>query len=206
MKAMLHAATMVVSIGTSSAYADEDDGYSATTLFTLIPGERPSLAATAPGGADCGRGRRSGAQLCDHEPPRHVVVPAGPARRRLIAPPPAWNVLRLSEPNLALSPTTHWRWRPVRRVSIAAALALGLVALWAAILPLAAQPVSITQSPAMSTALFLCRTQRSIDHTCAAALANALIMEQLGRDATTTADRACHTDPRTLLKEGGSRP
>jgi hypothetical protein len=58
----------------------------------------------------------------------------------------------------------------------------------------------------MSTALFLCRTQRSIDHTCAAALANALIMEQLGRDATTTADRACHTDPRTLLKEGGSRP
>src|SRR3954466_9458487 len=66
MKAMLHAATMVVSIGTSSAYADEDDGYSATTLFTLIPGERPSLAATAPGGADCGRGRRSGAQLCAH--------------------------------------------------------------------------------------------------------------------------------------------
>ncbi len=94
----------------------------------------------------------------------------------------------------------------MRRFFITSVLALGLVALWAAILSLAAQPVSTTQSPAMSQALFLCRTQRGIDQTCAAALAKALIIEQPRRDATSAADQACHTDPRTLPREWGSHP
>jgi hypothetical protein len=38
-----------VSIGIGSAFADNGDGYSATTLFTSIPGEQPSLTAAAPG-------------------------------------------------------------------------------------------------------------------------------------------------------------
>jgi hypothetical protein len=45
---------------------------------------------------------------------------------------------------------------------IAAALALGLVTLWAASLPLTAQPVPATSSPAMSKALFLCRTHKAV--------------------------------------------
>jgi hypothetical protein len=48
MKTMLRAAVMVFSIGTSAAYADDGDGHSATTLFTSIPGEQPSLAAAGP--------------------------------------------------------------------------------------------------------------------------------------------------------------
>jgi hypothetical protein len=49
MKTMLRATILVFSIGIGSAYADDGDGYSATTLFTSIPGEQPSLTAAAPG-------------------------------------------------------------------------------------------------------------------------------------------------------------
>jgi hypothetical protein len=49
MKTMLRAAIMVVSIGTSSAYACDGDTYSATRLLTSIPSEQSSLAAAAPG-------------------------------------------------------------------------------------------------------------------------------------------------------------
>jgi hypothetical protein len=49
MKTMLRATILVFSIGIGSAFADDGDGYSATTLFTSIPGEQPSLTAAAPG-------------------------------------------------------------------------------------------------------------------------------------------------------------
>ena len=49
MKTMLRAAIMVVSIGTSSAYACDGDTYSATRLLTSIPSEQSSLAIAAPG-------------------------------------------------------------------------------------------------------------------------------------------------------------
>jgi hypothetical protein len=49
MRTMIRATIMVFSIGIGSAFADDGDGYSATTLFTSIPGEQPSLTAAAPG-------------------------------------------------------------------------------------------------------------------------------------------------------------
>ena len=97
----------------------------------------------------------------------------------------------------------------MRRFIIAAAMAIGLVALWAAILPLTAQPAPAatvtaptTSSPAMSKALFLCRTQHGIDRACAAALAKALVVEQPKRTTSPAADRACHMDPRTFAEIG----
>jgi hypothetical protein len=48
MKAMLGAAILVVSpLGTSSKYDCDGDTYSATRLFTSIPGEQLSLVAAA---------------------------------------------------------------------------------------------------------------------------------------------------------------
>jgi hypothetical protein len=92
----------------------------------------------------------------------------------------------------------------MRLVIITAALAL--VALWAAVMPLATQQVSTRTPPAMSTALFLCHSQQGIDQNCAAALAKALIIEQSKRDATATADRTCHAGPRTFPEKPGTRP
>lgn len=94
----------------------------------------------------------------------------------------------------------------MRRSIIPAALALGLVALWAAAVPLTTQQTSANPSPAMAKALFLCRTQQGIDQTCAAALAQALIIEQRKHDATAATDRACHADPRTFPHGPGARP
>jgi hypothetical protein len=89
----------------------------------------------------------------------------------------------------------------MRQIMAIAALLFGPMMLWAAILPLAAQPVPATSHPAMSKALFLCRTQHGIDPTCAAALANALIIQTPERIATEPA-RACYTGPRTLREIG----
>jgi hypothetical protein len=49
MKTMLRAAIMVVSIGTSSAYACDGDTYSARRLLTSIPSAQSSSAAAARG-------------------------------------------------------------------------------------------------------------------------------------------------------------
>jgi hypothetical protein len=81
---------------------------------------------------------------------------------------------------------------------ITGALTLALVALWAAIVPLATQQVSTGSPPAMAKALFLCRMQRGIDQACTAALAQALVIEQRKHDATAAADLACHIDSRTF--------
>jgi len=80
-------------------------------------------------------------------------------------------------------------------------LALGLVTIWALILPLATQQVSTIPSPAMSKALFHCHRQQGIDQACIAALARALVFEQPER-----ATRACPANLRTLPKKQEVRP
>ncbi|MEJ0015945.1 MAG: hypothetical protein WDN25_05165 [Acetobacteraceae bacterium] len=75
----------------------------------------------------------------------------------------------------------------MRQFITAAVLALGLIALWAAILPLTAQPApkpAVASSPAMAKALFLCRGPNGIDKTCAAALAKALVQPPAESAAT----------------------
>jgi hypothetical protein len=89
----------------------------------------------------------------------------------------------------------------MRQFIIAAALALGLVALWAAVLPLTAQPApsqATVSSPAMSKALFLCRGPNGIDRTCAAALAKALVLDAPDHPVTHVDNRVCHIDHETL--------
>jgi hypothetical protein len=88
---------------------------------------------------------------------------------------------------------------------ITAALALDLVAVRAANAPLATQQVSTSSPPPTVKALILCRTPQGIDRTCATALMQALVIEQRKHDATATADRACHADPRTLPQGPGAR-
>ena len=88
----------------------------------------------------------------------------------------------------------------MRQFIIAAALAVGLVALWAAVLPLTAQPAP-TQTAVSSPpckALFLCRGPNGIDRTCAAALAKAAGPGCLRQPVTHVNDRVCHIDRETL--------
>jgi hypothetical protein len=82
-------------------------------------------------------------------------------------------------------------------------LALGVVALWALILPLATPQVPTTPSPAMSKALFHCHRQQGIDQACIAALARALVIDQPERAAPT---RACLANLRTRPQKLGVRP
>jgi hypothetical protein len=87
----------------------------------------------------------------------------------------------------------------MRQFIIAAALAFGLVALWAALVPLTAQPAPLTAtSPAMSKALFLCRGPNGIDRACAAALAKAVVLDPSDATVTHVNDRLCHVDRETL--------
>jgi hypothetical protein len=92
----------------------------------------------------------------------------------------------------------------MRRFITIAVLALGLVTIWVAILPLDREPVLITSSPAVAGALFICHTQHDIDHMCAAALVKALIIEQPNRDPLAIVDRACQIN--SLAKEPGTLP
>jgi hypothetical protein len=88
----------------------------------------------------------------------------------------------------------------VRQFVIAIAIATGLVALWAAILPLTAQPApkpAHASSPAFSKAMFLCRSPNGIDRACTAALARALVI-QPGRAAIPAEERSCRADTATL--------
>jgi hypothetical protein len=88
----------------------------------------------------------------------------------------------------------------MRRMMIAAAMALGLIALWAAILPLTAQPAPMAPaaSPVLSKALFLCRGPHGIDRACTTALAQALILESSDAGPAHASDRYCHADPSAL--------
>ena len=83
----------------------------------------------------------------------------------------------------------------MRRFILAAALAVGLVALWAMILPLTAQPApQPVGSPVLSKALFLCRGPHGIDRACAAALAKAALIDQSADHPATAAERGCRAD------------
>jgi hypothetical protein len=86
----------------------------------------------------------------------------------------------------------------MRQFIIAAAMAIGLVALWAAILPLTAQPAPkpvTASSTALSKALFLCRGPNGIDRACTQALARALVNDQASHDTAPADERSCHADP-----------
>jgi hypothetical protein len=89
----------------------------------------------------------------------------------------------------------------VRQFIIAAAVAVGLVALWAAVLPLTTVPVTrqaAAASPAMSEALFLCRGQNGLDHACVRALAKALTLDAKTGAPTRVSDRRCQADRQVL--------
>ena len=91
----------------------------------------------------------------------------------------------------------------MRKFIVAAALAIGLVALWAVILPLTAQPApkQTAVPPATVTkALFLCRGANGIDRTCAAALAKALVVGAADEEPTDVNQRVCRADPHVLAK------
>ncbi len=76
----------------------------------------------------------------------------------------------------------------MRQFLIASAMAAGLIALWAAIVPLAAQPAP---APALSKALFLCRGPNGIDRACTVALAQALVLDEPSSPATHVSDQYC---------------
>ena len=93
----------------------------------------------------------------------------------------------------------------MRKLIVAAAIAIGLIALWAVILPLTAQPApqhtSVTPTT-VSKALFLCRGPNGIDHACAAALAKALVVEASGKQPNKAGERMCHADPQVIASLG----
>ncbi len=91
----------------------------------------------------------------------------------------------------------------MRKFIVAAAMAIGLVALWAVILPLTAQPAPKQPAATPSTvskALFLCRGPNGIDRSCAAALAKALVLEASDTQPAKADDRVCRADPQVLAK------
>ncbi len=91
----------------------------------------------------------------------------------------------------------------MRQFLIASALAAGLVALWAAILPLTAQPAPrrTTVAPeVLSKALFLCRGPNGIDNKCAAALSSALLIDAKDPQVTRVSDELCPATPHILAR------
>ena len=86
----------------------------------------------------------------------------------------------------------------MRQFIAAAALATGLVGLWAVRLPLAAQPASSAAAPALSGAMFLCRGPNGIDRACVAALAQSLVLDAAGNGANRVAQHVCHVDSTAL--------
>ena len=86
----------------------------------------------------------------------------------------------------------------MRQFITAAAMALGLIALWAAILPLTAEPAPKAASPGLSKAMFLCRGANGIDSACVAALGKALVIDARADKVTQVSDRYCKADPHLL--------
>jgi hypothetical protein len=114
-------------------------------------------------------------------------------------------VLQLHELRLSTCTLGAVAMATMGRSIITATSALGLVALWPAVVPLGTQQMSTSPSPAIATALFFCRKQQSINQTCAVALTQALVIEQRQHDPTVAADRTCHADPRTFPQGSGAR-
>ena len=89
----------------------------------------------------------------------------------------------------------------MREFTIAAAVAVGLVALWAAVLPLTTAPATkqaAATSPAMSAALFLCRGRNGPDQACVLALAKALMLDAKTGAPIQVSDRRCRADQQVL--------
>jgi hypothetical protein len=85
----------------------------------------------------------------------------------------------------------------MRPFTIAGSIAAGLIALWAAILPLTAQPAATHATatpPAMSRALFLCRGRNGLDQACVRALAQALALGAKADAPTQASRRQCRVD------------
>jgi hypothetical protein len=94
----------------------------------------------------------------------------------------------------------------MRKFIVAAVMAIGLIALWAAILPLTAQPApkhtAVTPS-SVSKALFLCRGPNGVDQVCAAALAKALVLEASTDRQGEAGESMCRADPQALAGLNG---
>ena len=91
----------------------------------------------------------------------------------------------------------------MRQFLIASALAAGLIALWAAVVPLTAQPSPRQTAVApevLSKALFLCRGPHGIDGSCAAALASALVLDDSDQRATRVSQELCPATPHILAR------
>jgi hypothetical protein len=90
----------------------------------------------------------------------------------------------------------------MRQFIVAAAIAFGLIAIWAVILPLTAQPApaqfNVTTS-AMSRALFLCRGANGLDRACVAMLAKALALDNKDTTTTQVNDRFCRVNRQMLV-------
>ena len=89
----------------------------------------------------------------------------------------------------------------MRQFIIAAAVAVGLIALWAAVVPLTAEPATQqapAASPGMSKALFLCRGHNGLDQVCVGALVKALALDAKADASTPVSDRRCRGDLRVL--------
>ena len=89
----------------------------------------------------------------------------------------------------------------MRKFIVAAAMAISLIALWAAILPLTAQPApkrTAVTPGTVSKALFLCRGSTGVDPACAAALGKALVLEGSSSGPDQASGRMCHADPQVL--------
>jgi hypothetical protein len=96
----------------------------------------------------------------------------------------------------------------MRHYIIAAAVAVGLIGLWAAILPLTAEPATeqtAATSPTMSKALVLCRGQNGLDQACWRALANALALDAKVDASTQVTDRRCQAVQTGTRQPGSMR-
>ncbi len=90
----------------------------------------------------------------------------------------------------------------MRQFIVAAAIALGLVAIWAVVLPLTAQPAPVQSNvttAAMSRALFLCAGANGLDRGCVAMLAKALVLDTKSSRTTQVSDRFCHVNRQMLV-------
>ena len=89
----------------------------------------------------------------------------------------------------------------MRPIIIAGTAAVGLVALWVAILPLTSGPVNTrtaATSPAMNKALVFCRSHNGLEQACLGALARALVLDDGTAAPVSVGVRRCKADPRAF--------
>jgi hypothetical protein len=89
----------------------------------------------------------------------------------------------------------------MRKFVMAAAVAVGLVALWGTVMPLSAQHATeqaAAMSPALSKALFLCRAQGGVNHACVRALAKSLMLDAKPNALTQVSNPSCRVDQQML--------